>query len=292
MPGAYVEIPDGWTSVERKRFGPFVTSETFRRPDGSLFRWTSRAHRKRGRGVAGGSLFWAPRSLAWWIAILFMLGSTCFAIGPLPFYLSAVGSTGDAITYFVGSIFFTSAALCQLIETGVAPRSLTRHTEHRARRLLSMEVRRIDWWACSVQFVGTVFFNVTTFVSIHPPADLAPGKNAIWTPDWRGSLCFMVASWLAYGEAGHRWFSWLPRSRGWRIAALNMVGSIAFLASAFGAYVLPTTGAPTSLFWANAGTFVGALCFFAGAALLLPERVRPDEIGETGSLAAGAPATT
>jgi hypothetical protein len=292
MPGAYVQVPDDWTTVATRRFGPFVTSETYRRPDGSLFSWTSRAHRKRGRGLQHGSMLWAPRGLAWWIAILFMLGSACFAIGPLPFYLQAAGSTGDAITYFIGSIFFTSAALCQLIETGVAPRSLTRHEAHRTRRLVAIELRRIDWWACSVQFTGTLFFNVTTFASIHPPADLTPGKNAIWTPDWRGSICFMVASWLAYAEAGHGWFSWQPRSRGWRIAALNMLGSIAFLVSAFGAYVLPKTGQPASLFWTNAGTFVGALCFFAGAALLLPERIRPDAIGERGPVVAGATATT
>jgi hypothetical protein len=279
MAGAYVDVPADWTTVDTRRAGPFVTAQTFRRPDGTLFRWTSRAHRKRGRGDTRGSLLFAPHALAWWIGILFMLGSACFAIGPLPFYLEGVGSTGDAITYFVGSIFFTSAALCQLIEAGVAPRTLTRHQGHRVRRLLAIEVRRIDWWACSVQFAGTLFFNFTTARSIHPPSGLAPGKNAIWTPDWRGSICFIVASWLAYAEVGHSWFSWRPQSRGWRIAALNMVGSIAFLVSAVAAYVLPTTGEPMSLFWTNAGTFVGALCFFAGAALLLPERVRPDMIG-------------
>jgi len=286
MAGAYVDVPADWATVETRRAGPFVTASTFRRPDGTQFHWTSRANRKRGRGSSHGSLLWAPRAIAWWIAILFMVGSACFAIGPLPGYLQAVGSTGDAITYFVGSIFFTSAALCQLIETGVAPRSLTRHHSHRARRLLAIKARRIDWWACSVQFAGTLFFNVTTARSIHPSSGLAAGKNAIWTPDWRGSICFIVASWLAYAEAGHGWISWRPRSRGWRIAALNMAGSIAFLASALGAYVLPTTGEPASLLWTNAGTFVGALCFFAGAALLLPERVRPDEIGDRGAPAA------
>jgi hypothetical protein len=102
----------------------------------------------------------------------------------------------------------------------------------------------------------------------------------------------MVASWLAYAEAGHGWMSWRPHSRAWRIAALNMLGSIAFLVSAFGAYILPTTGQPASLFWTNTGTFVGALCFFAGAALLLPERLQPDESDAPGTLPAGAPATT
>jgi hypothetical protein len=208
--------------------------------------------------------------------VLFMIGSACFAIGPLPFYLSWTGNTGDAITYFVGSIFFTSAALLQLVETGVAPRTMTRHQAHRVRVLVAIEARRIDWWACAVQFTGTLFFNVTTFNSIHPPSDLPSGKNTIWTPDWRGSICFMIASWLAYAEAGHRWLSWIPHSRSWRIAALNMLGSIAFLASAIGAYVLPTSGQPVSLFWTNFGTFLGAICFFAGAALLLPERTHPE----------------
>jgi hypothetical protein len=292
MAGAYVDVPADWTTVETRRAGPFVTSATFRRPDGSMFRWTSRGHRKRGRGPQQGSLLWAPRALAWWIAILFMLGSLCFALGPSPFYLRAVGSTGDALTYFIGSIFFTVAAFCQLLETGAAPRSVTRERSHRARRLIAIEARRIDWWACSVQFAGTLFFNVTTFVSLDPPGGLAAGKNAIWTPDWRGSICFMIASWLAYAEVGHAWFSWRPRSRSWRIAALNMVGSIAFLVSAVSSYVLPTTGSPASLFWTNAGTFVGALCFFAGAALLLPERVQPEASQASGSPAAATAAPT
>jgi hypothetical protein len=87
----------------------------------------------------------------------------------------------------------------------------------------------------------------------------------------------MIASWLAYAEVGHHWRSWKPHSRSWRIAAFNMVGSIAFLASAISSYALPTTGAPVSLFWTNFGTFLGAICFFWGAALLLPERTHPVE---------------
>jgi hypothetical protein len=272
----YVAVPEDWTRVRTRRVGPFVTGAIFRRPDGSLVHWSSRANRKQRQGDQGSTL-WAPRAIGWWIAVLFMVGSTCFAIGPLPFYLEWVGDKGDAITYFIGSIFFTSAAFLQLVETGIAPRSQTLHSKHRVRILIAVESRRIDWWACAVQFVGTLFFNVTTFVAITPPANLAAGKNAVWTPDWRGSICFMIASWLAYAEVGHHWFSWKFASRSWRIAALNMVGSIAFLASAFGAYVLPTTGEPWSLFWANFGTFLGAICFFWGAALLLPERTHPDE---------------
>jgi len=215
-----------------------------------------------------------------------MIGSACFILGPFPGYLSWVGFRADAMTFFVGSIFFTSAALLQLIECGIAPRALARHTRHRAQTLLTIESRRIDWWACAVQFVGTLFFNVTTFNAFHTDLTASEAKNMIWTPDWRGSICFLIASELAYIEAGHSLWSWHPRDRAWRIAALNFVGSVAFLVSAIASYVLPTTGAPLSLFWTNFGTFVGAVCFFLGAYLLLPERTHPDEQREvTGAVA-------
>ena len=50
------------------------------------------------------------------IAWLFMVGSACFVLGSVPAYLDAVGGWLDGITYFVGSIFFTSASYCQLVQ--------------------------------------------------------------------------------------------------------------------------------------------------------------------------------
>jgi hypothetical protein len=54
------------------------------------------------------------------------------------------------------------------------------------------------------------------------------------------------------------------------IAWLNMLGSVAFMASAIASFVLPSTDTLLDLPLANAGTFLGAMCFFVGAALLLP----------------------
>ena len=53
------------------------------------------------------------------------------------------------------------------------------------------------------------------------------------------------------------------------------MGSIAFGVSAVASYVEPN-GQLLSLALTNLGTFVGALCFLAGAVLLLPERTRGD----------------
>ena len=89
--------------------GPLVTFVDHVRPDGAVARWGTRRHRKHLRGAAVGSTWWAPRARGWWIAVLFAVGSLLFALGAVPGYASAVGPRGDAVTFFIGSLFFTAA---------------------------------------------------------------------------------------------------------------------------------------------------------------------------------------
>jgi hypothetical protein len=49
-----------------------------------------------------------------------------------------------------------------------------------------------------------------------------------------------------------------------------MAGSVFFMASALGSFVLPSTGGLVDVPVAVGGTFLGAVCFLAGALLLLP----------------------
>jgi hypothetical protein len=140
-------------------------------------------------------------------------------------------------------------------------------------RLVSWEPRRIDWLATAVQLVGTVFFNVSTFRAMADGLGDSSANLLSWRPDALGSICFLVASWLAYAEAGHRWVSWRPDDLGWVIAALNLAGSI-FGLSAIGAYVISSTGEILSAALANGGTFLGAIGFLVAAALLIPEASR------------------
>jgi hypothetical protein len=63
----------------------------------------------------------------------------------------------------------------------------------------------------------------------------------------------------------------VQRTRDWWIAAVNLLGCIAFGVSAVAAYVIPSTGSALDLARANATTAFGALCFLVGALLLLPE---------------------
>ena len=50
-----------------------------------------------------------PARLNYAFASLFMVGASCFALGTIPAYVHAVGANADAMTFFLGSIFFTSA---------------------------------------------------------------------------------------------------------------------------------------------------------------------------------------
>jgi hypothetical protein len=141
-------------------------------------------------------------------------------------------------------------------------------------RLASWEPGRIDWLATSIQLVGTIFFNLSTFRAMTASLDAEPESLLAWRPDALGSICFLVASWLAFAEAGHGWLSWRPRDVGWTIAAFNLGGSVCFGLSAIGAYVVPSTGEALNAALANSGTFLGAVGFLIGAALLLAEASR------------------
>jgi len=93
-----------------------------------------------------------------------------------------------------------------------------------------------------------------------------------------GSGCFLIASSLAWFEVVHSVWSWKPRSIPWWVVALNLIGSASFGISAISAYTLPATGQFINVALVNIGTFVGAVCFFVGAMLLLPERTQVNEL--------------
>lgn len=277
MTGTGIAAPPDWERLEAAGPGPFVTRRSFRRPDGVRVTWTSRDQRKRHSVLDSGrgSTWWAPGAIGWWIGVLFAVGSICFALGAAPGYVGLVGDEADAVTFFVGSLFFTSAALLQYLEVANTSRVLTGRVGHERWRLLTWEPRRIDWWAALVQLVGTVYFNVSTFHAVDLELSASSASELVWRPDVVGSICFLVASGLAWAEVGHAWWSWRPRSISWRITALNLAGSIAFGISAAAAKIVPSTDQVRNVALMNGGTFVGALCFLAGALLLLPERTRP-----------------
>jgi YrhK-like protein len=193
-----------------------------------------------------------PDATRRWMALLFAIGSLCFALAAIVSQWASAPRPAIGVTYFVGSIFFTVAAYLKWRSATRAPRG-------------------IDWWASAIQLAGTLFFNVSTFAGMKHGFDARQSDLRVWTPDVFGSICFLVSSELAYAAVCRRWFCVRARSLSWRIAALNLVGSIAFGVSAVTSLIEPSTQEPVSAAIANAGTAVGALCFLAGAVMLVPE---------------------
>ncbi len=257
--------------------GPFVTFVEYERPDGLVARWDSRRQRKRAHGGSqDGGTWWAPGARGWWIGILFAVGSALFALGAVPGYAGAVGVRTDSITFFIGSLFFTTAAFLQYresVDAGATPAdgAGTGRAQGRS-RFFVFRPRQIDWWASGIQLVGTLYFNVSTANAVRIDLSAQAAQQHVWRPDAVGSVCFLVASGMAWFEVCHGWTAWSPADISWWITGLNMVGSIAFGVSAVAAFIVPSTGQVWHEELSNLGTFVGALCFLAGAVLLLPER--------------------
>jgi hypothetical protein len=206
------------------------------------------------------------------IAGLFIVGSALFALGSVPAYLNAVGETADSVTYFVGSLFFTAASFAQLVQaqssamTGVDAASQDQLAPIRFKAWLPHDR---NWLAAVTQFPGTLFFNISTGATLVHNVTVKQEDRRIWRPDLYGSTLFLVASVFAILAVG-RFLSFQPRSYAWRIAWLNMIGSILFMASALASYVLPSTDELINSQISIVGTLLGAVCFLIGAILMFP----------------------
>ena len=185
------------------------------------------------------------------MALLFAIGSLCFLVGPFPGYAKLVGAEADAITFFVGSIFFTAGGALQVwVSYGER-----RHPG----------AGRAAWWAAVIQSAGTIFFNATTYRALHSSLSNADYDRVVWRPDAFGSICFLVSGFIAYRASPRH--GWLPArgARGWWMPAVNLLGCVFFGVSAVAGYVVPSRGSVLDLAAANWNTSLGAACFLACA---------------------------
>jgi hypothetical protein len=175
------------------------------------------------------------------MAVSFGLGSACFLIGPLPSYVSLVGTTGDAVTSFVGSVLFTAGGAVQTWMTSGGRRG--------------SGASRAAWWAAVIQSAGTLFFNVSTLRAIQVTAANPHYDRLVWRPDLFGSACFLISGAITYRSA--------PRP-GWQ-PAVNLLGCVCFGVAGVAGYVLPATGSMVNEAVATVGTCAGATCFLVCA---------------------------
>lgn len=226
---------------------------------------------------------WAPQRFGWWIGALFMIGSSLFAIGgamatwpDLPL-IRAIDQGHAGWIFFVGSLFFTAAGYLQWLEvingdlTGIGGIYTTR------RRWLfyGWRPRNIGYLAAASQLIGMLFFNVNTADAFITGLDWEQEDVVVWAPNMIGSICFLVASHAAVLEVSHRYWTWQFRNLSWWITFTNMLGSIFFMVSAVGSFVEPNH-ALYAPWLAGFGTFAGAICFFVGGYLLIPEQLEKE----------------
>lgn len=193
-----------------------------------------------------------------WIAAGFAIGSTCFFVGPFPGFVQLVGQGADSAVFFAGSIFFTVAAALEL-------------------RVGALRSQRpfadASWWSAAIQFIGTLFFNLSTFQAMQTGLSTDEQNRLVWAPDVLGSGCFLVSGLLAYAVTND--LHLLPER--WRLTeadpgrvmvVINLLGCVLFGIAALASYVVPATGSILALAPANWGTGLGGLCFLIGAVLL------------------------
>ena len=145
----------------------------------------------------------------------------------------------SSVTYFIGSLFFTTAAFEQL-------------------RTARGEGAGVG--AATIQFAGTLAFNVTTFAGMLERLDAHQAELLVWSPDAIGSICFLVSSVLAEIAI------WGPLVPARRSATLNLIGSVAFGISAVAAYVVPNTDELLNASLATSMTLVGRALLLLGGA--------------------------
>lgn len=193
---------------------------------------------------------------------LFAIGSSLFAIATAPGFAMVGGAGAANLLCYVGSWFFTSAALLQLV--------LSRPTRDRSWATPSI---RAEWLSAATQFGGTLCFNVSTGAALWAHR-LPSRRHFVWGPDAAGSVAFLVSGVLGVAAVSLMVGIFQLKSREWLAAWINMIGSIAFGVSAVGAFITKK-GVTEDAVLANIGTFVGALCFLIAALLVLPKRVSP-----------------
>jgi hypothetical protein len=169
-----------------------------------------------------------------------------------------VGQGADGAVFFAGSVFFTLAAALELREGTL-----------RARRRFA----NASWWSAAIQFIGTLFFNISTFHAMQTGLSAHQQDRLVWAPDLLGSACFLVSGALAYAVTSGPHLlpgRWRPAQSdpNSTMAAVNLLGCLLFGVAAVASYVVPSTGSLLALAPANWCTSLGGLCFLIGAVLL------------------------
>ena len=214
-----------------------------------------------------------PECLNDWIASLFMMGAALFVLGCALFLAGSEDEFVLDTVFLMGSLFFTSAAFCQLHQALGDRIGTTKTRRELVRRACNRQSVDFPLMSAFTQFVGTLMFNINTFDAFFDLRWFAQ-ELLVWTPNIIGSLLFQLSGSLALYEVSGRWWSWpsIRRRQGihWWISYINFIGCVAFMVSAVLSFAVLDSVAD----WVASGsvmfTLLGACCFFSAAFLMWP----------------------
>jgi hypothetical protein len=271
-------MPEGAKVLEWHGFLGFPTRVRYQLTSMEEIEWVSRQQRKHRRLPFTGRTreWWESERISQWMCVLFMIGSFAFSLGALLCFDLSIPLIVPGVIFFVGSLFFTSAAYLQFLEAINVPDSSARAIVGDKNRTLyfAWEPDRIDWWSTITQLIGTLYFNFSTFNAMRLSLSPLKSDRLVWSADFLGSVLFLVSSWLAYGEVVSALTTPKLKSLTWWIVLSNLLGSVAFGISAITSFILPSVGEMINSNVTNLTTAIGGACFFVGALLQLLETNR------------------
>ena len=179
----------------------------------------------------------------------------------------------DGVTYFVGSVFFTSASYCQLVQAqspGTTGVDAVTPAPAGPRRLLGWLPHDRNWLAAATQFPGTLFFNISTARRAHPQRDRGASRTATsGVPTSSGRCSSSSPAPIGILAVSGRFLRSSPArcrggSRGSTCSARCCSWPRRWRATSCRTDEVLDTRLPV------AGTLFGAVCFLVGAALMFP----------------------
>jgi hypothetical protein len=174
-------------------------------------------------------------------ASAFVVGGSLFALGAALAQADVGSARLVAGVYLAGGVFFSTGGYASL--------------------LLERGKSALAQLSALVLFAGTLVFAVNLLDSFIGQLSPAQFDRLVWSPDMVGCALFLVSGHFAMVSISGRWLPcWRPADSGWRIVAVNQLGSILFMVSAVASFVR-AEGDMIAVGIANWGTFTGALCF-------------------------------
>lgn len=250
---------------------PFITYKCFQEAK-QWKEWTSRHHRKgflqKKDSVKKAAPIWKTHRYNWVMGLFFAIGSTLFALGCLfslfPSLVKDLAASTTNITFFAGSIPFTTAGYLQLFQAANANRD-------KKPLLIGWLPKQAGWLSSFLQFLGTIAFNFNTYDALIVNSGRTLENLSIWLPGMIGSVLFLVSAYIAYVESTHSHFAKPKLNIEYAIVAINLLGCIAFMISSTLAYVPKYTENMWIITTSTTTLLVGSVCFFVGAVLSMKE---------------------